>query len=347
MMDLSTTYLGLELKNPLVPSSSPLSRDLALLRQMEDAGAGAVVLHSLFAEQFELKHGRKPVAGTEAIEYQSDPEDYLAHIRKAKKALDMPVIASLNSGTLGGWVQYARSIQKAGADALELNIYFIPADPDMSGADVEQFYLYVLREVKKAVSIPVAVKLSPYFSSMSHMARRLTESGADGLALFNRFYQPDLDIEARQVSPKIELSSSAEIRLPLRWIAILYGRIQTDLALTTGVHTVTDVLKGLAAGASVTMLASELLQHGIGRLQLLQNGLAAWLEQHEYESVAQLQGSLSLAEQSQPIAYERANYLRVLSSYTPGDPWRMGRLGSVQELAPITWNKVQNRNDRS
>lgn len=319
-MDLTTTYLGLPLRSPLLPSSSPLLRDLGNLRQMEEAGAGAVVLHSLFSEQFELKYGREPVPGTEAAEYRRDPDEYLNYVRKAKNALDIPVIASLNSGAIGGWVRYARAIQDAGADALELNIYFIPTDPDMSGENVEQFYLYVLREVKKAISIPVAVKLSPFFSSLAHMARLLGEGGASGLVLFNRFYQPDLDVNGNQVMPKIELSESSEIRLPLRWTAILYGRVPLDLAITTGVHTVNDVIKGLAAGASVTMLASELLTHGIGRLGELQAELTEWLAQQEYESVGQLRGSLSLIHEDQPMALERANYLRVLSSYQPDDP---------------------------
>jgi dihydroorotate dehydrogenase (fumarate) len=241
--------------------------------------------------------------------------------------MGIPVIASLNCGTMGSWIQFARNIQEAGADALELNIYFIPADPDMSGATVEQFYLDVVREVRSAISIPIAVKLSPYFSSLGHMARRLVAVGADGLVLFNRFYQPDLDVEAGEVLPKIELSLSAELRLPLRWIAILYGRVAADLALTTGVHSVTDVVKGLAAGAAVTMLASELLQHGIKRLQVLQEGLAAWLESHEYESMAEWQGRLTMGSASNPIAFERANYLRVLSSYAPSELWRFGAVG--------------------
>ncbi|HEX6385671.1 MAG TPA: dihydroorotate dehydrogenase-like protein [Anaerolineae bacterium] len=326
-MNLNTTYLGLQIKNPLVPSSSPLSRDLDKLQQMEDAGAGAVVLYSLFAEQIGRRRGRQPAAGTDAADYQSDPDDYLAHIQKAKEVLAIPVIASLNCGSIGEWVQSARDIQEAGADALELNVYFIPADPDMTGTFVEQLYLDVLREVKATVSIPVAMKLSPYFSAMANMARRLDQGGADGLVLFNRFYQPDLDVENRQLVPKIELSSSTELRLPLRWVAILYGRVQADLALTTGVHTLGDVVKGLAAGATVTMLASELLQRGVMRLKVLRSGLATWLEEHNYESVAGLRGSLSMAAQAQPIAFERANYLRVLSSYTPADPRRFGASG--------------------
>jgi dihydroorotate dehydrogenase (fumarate) len=323
-MDLSTTYLGLSLKNPLVPSASPLSRDLGKLKQMEDSGAAAVVLYSLFAEQFGGLHGR---SAPQASDYQSDPDDYLIHLQRAKESVDIPVIASLNCGTMGSWIQFARNIQEAGADALELNIYFIPADPEMSGATVERFYLDVVREVRSAVSLPIAVKLSPYFSSLGYMARRLVAAGADGLVLFNRFYQPDLDVEAGEVLPKIELSASAEMRVPLRWIAILYGRVAADLALTTGVHTVTDVVKGLAAGAAVTMLTSELLQHGIKRLQILQEGLASWLESHEYDSLADWRGTLTMANASNPIAFERANYLRVLSSYAPSELWRFGAIG--------------------
>lgn len=326
-MTLKTTYLGLELKNPLVPSSSPLSRDLGNLRQMEDAGAGAVVLYSLFAEQFRRQRSRPPIPPVEATEYQRDPGDYLAHIGKAKEALDIPVIASLNAGSMGDWIESARAIQEAGADALELNLYFMAADPDLTAALVEEMYMDVLREVKATVSIPLAMKLSPYFSAMANMARRLDQAGAGALVLFNRFYQPDLDVENRQLIPKIELSSSAEIRLPLRWIAILYGRVQADLALTTGVHSLSDVVKGLAAGASVTMMASELLQRGIKRLKVLRTGLATWLEEHNYESVDQLRGSLALDGQATPIAFERVNYLRVLSSYSPVDPTRFGASG--------------------
>ncbi|MCB8942133.1 MAG: dihydroorotate dehydrogenase-like protein [Ardenticatenaceae bacterium] len=326
-MDLSTTYLGLKLKNPLVPSASPLARDIGRLRQLEDAGAAAVVLYSLFAEQFYPEYGRDPAPGTEAAVYQSDPEDYLEHIRRVKAALDIPVIASLNGGTMGAWVQYARQMQEAGADALELNIYFIPADPDMTGAFVEQFYVEILRQVKAVVSMPVAIKFSPYFSSVANMARRLVDAGADGLVMFNRFYQPDLDVENWLVEPKMELSTSSELRLPLRWIAILYGRLQTDFALTTGVHSVTDVLKGLAAGATVTMMASELLKNGPKRLQVIRSGLETWLEQNDFASVAEMRGRLSLAKQEKPIAFERGNYLRVLSSYTPGDSWKYGALG--------------------
>ncbi len=334
-MDLSTTYLGLQLKNPLVPSSSPLMRNMGNIRQMEDAGAGAVVLHSLFEEQVTheshmlneyLTHGTDSFAEAlsyfpDAPEYRTGPAEYLEHIRRAKEALEIPVIASLNGVSSGWWMQYARDLEQAGADALELNIYYVPTDTDMSGDVVEQLYLDALDAVKSSVSIPVAMKLSPYFSSMSHMAQKLTTAGAQGLVLFNRFYQPDFDLEILEVVPNLKLSTSTELRLPLRWIAILYGRVQADLALTTGVHTVMDVLKGVAAGAAITMLASELLANGIQRLKLLRSGIEVWLVEHEYESLSQLQGSMSQINCAEPAAFERANYMRVLSSFTPPS-WR-------------------------
>ena len=342
-MDLSTSYLGLELKNPLVPSSSPLSRNLYSMRRMEDSGAAAIVLFSLFEEQITLESQTLnhyltqgvesfPEALTyfpEAAEYESGPDEYAEHIRKAKEALDIPIIASLNGVSTGGWVKYARNVEQAGADALELNIYYLPTDPNISGAEVEQIYLDVLRDVKEAITIPVAMKLSPYFSAMANMAHRLTGAGADGLVLFNRFYQPDLDIENLEIAPHLLLSTSAELRLPLRWIAILYGRVETDLALTTGVHTAEDMLKGLMAGAAVTMLASELLRNGIGRLREILIDLERWLIEYEYESVAQLQGSLSQINCDEPAAFERANYMRVLSSFAPDYLWRTGALGVV------------------
>ena len=338
-MNLTTNYLGLELKNPLVPSSSPLTREINNLRQMEDAGASAIVLYSLFEEQIiqeshvldlYLTQGSDSSAEAlsyfpEAPEYQSGPYAYLEHIQRAKKAVDIPIIASMNGVSTGYWVDYANEIEKAGADALELNVYYLPTELHLSGAEVEEMYLDVLKDVKANVSIPVAMKLSPYFSNIANMAYRLTKSGADGLVLFNRFYQPDLDLENLAVVPNLQLSSSDELRLPLRWIAILYGRVTSDLALTTGVHNVSDITKGIAAGASVTMVASELLQHGIERLRVLLSGLESWLREHEYESVAQLQGSLSQINCAEPAAFERANYMRVLSSYAPDFPWRLSR----------------------
>ncbi|MGW8318567.1 MAG: dihydroorotate dehydrogenase-like protein [Candidatus Promineifilaceae bacterium] len=342
-MDLTTTYLGLTLKNPLVPSSSPLSRNLNSLRRMEDNGASAIVLYSLFEEQITLEsHNLNhyltqgvesfPEALTyfpEAAEYETGPDEYMEHIQKAKEALSIPIIASLNGVSTGGWVKYAKNIEEAGADALELNVYYLPTDPNLSGAEVEQIYLDVLKDVKAAVKIPVAMKLSPYFSAMANMARRLTDAGANGLVLFNRFYQPDLDIENLEVVPHLLLSTSAEQRLPMRWIAILYGRVQADLALTTGMHTSEDVLKGLMAGASVTMMASELLRNGVGRLKEILLDLERWMVEYEYESLSELKGSLSQINCAEPAAFERANYMRVLSSYAPDYMWRSGALGVV------------------
>lgn len=332
-IDLATSYLGLNLKNPLVPSSSPLSRHISTLRRIEDAGAGAVVLHSLFEEEINaesktlnqyLTQGADIYAESisffpEAPSYRRvGPEAYLEHIQQAKAALDIPVIASLNGVSTGGWIDYARNIEEAGADALELNIYFIPTQTELDGREVEKIYLDVVRDVKAYVNIPVAMKLNPYFSSMAHMANNLTEAGADGLVLFNRFYQPDLDLENLDVVPNLVLSNSNELRLPLRWIAILYGRVNADLGLTTGVHTATDVLKGLAAGASVTMMASELLQRGVGRIGEILAEMAFWLVENEYDSLDQLRGSLSQINVAAPAAFERANYVETVSSYGPG-----------------------------
>jgi dihydroorotate dehydrogenase (fumarate) len=329
-MDLSTTYLGLTLKNPLVPSSSPLTRTLENLRRMEDAGAAAVVMYSLFEEQITLESEMLNHYLTQGIEsfpealnyfpqapeYHVGPEGYLEHIRKAKEALDIPVIGSLNGVSTGGWVNYARKIQEAGADALELNVYYLPTDIHLGSAEVEQIYLDILQDVKAAVDIPVAMKLNPYFSAMANMAKRLDDGGADGLVFFNRFYQPDLDPVNLDIVPHLVLSSSDELRLPLRWVAILYGRIAADLALTTGVHSVEDVVKGVMAGASVTMMASELLRNGIGHINEVLTGLEQWLEEYEYSSLEQMKGSLSQINCAEPAAFERANYMRVLSSYS-------------------------------
>jgi dihydroorotate dehydrogenase (fumarate) len=332
-MDLSTTYLGLTLKNPIVPSSSPLSRHISTLRRIEDAGASAVVLYSLFEEEIRMESktlNEYLIQGTEiypesitffpeAPSYRMvGPDAYLEHIARAKAALEIPVIGSLNGVSTGGWIDYARRIEEAGADALELNIYYIPTNPDLSGAEVEQIYVDVLRDVKAAVQIPVAMKLSPYFSAMANMAKRLDDAGADGLVLFNRFYQPDLDLEALEVVPNLILSNSHELRLPLRWAAILYGRVRADLGLTTGVHTATDVLKGLAAGATVAMMASELLENGLGRIGEILADVALWLVENEYNSLDELRGSLSQVNVAAPAAFERANYIQVVSSYGPG-----------------------------
>jgi dihydroorotate dehydrogenase (fumarate) len=328
-MDLSTTYLGLKLKHPVMPSASPLSQTLDGIRRLEDAGAPAIVMYSLFEEEIEgeshlldhyLNFGTDSTA--EALSYFPDlarynvgPDAYIRAIQNAKAAVDVPIIGSLNGISTGGWVNYARHIENAGADALELNIYFIATDMHTSAAAVEERYLDVVRAVTSQVRIPVAVKVGPYFSSFANMALRLANEGADGLVLFNRFYQPDLDLASLSVVPNLVLSSRHELRLPLRWIAMLHGRVPTDLALTSGVHSHEDVLKGLMAGAKVTMLASELLRNGIGRIGEIVRDLERWLEEHEYESVAQMQGSMSQQNVADPGAFERANYMKVLQSW--------------------------------
>ncbi len=306
-MDLTTTYLGLKLRTPLVVAASPLSEEIDNIKRMEDAGASAVVLYSLFEEQLrqdraELVHHLEQ--GTESFaealtyfpepeEFHLGPEEYLKHIAKAKKATRIPIIASLNGSSTGGWTQYARQIQQAGADALELNIYYIPTDFNLSGTAVEQTYLDILKAVKSEVTIPVAVKLSPFFSNFANMAKRLDDAGANGLVLFNRFYQPDIDLETLEVKPNILLSTPMAMRVPLRWIAILYGRVRASLAATSGIHRASDVLKMLMAGADVTMLCSVLIRHGVRQISTIERDLVAWMEEHEYESVSQLKGSLS------------------------------------------------------
>lgn len=331
MMDLRTTYLGLELKNPMVPSSSPLTRDLGTLRALEDAGASAVVLPSLFEEEITLENellNQHLTQGTESFAealtyfpetgaYRSGPDDYLASVQAAKASLDLPVIGSLNGVSAGGWLRYAAEIEQAGADALEINVYYLPTDPSVSGAEIEDMYLDLVGQLAEAISIPLAVKLSPFISAVPNFVHRLGEHGAQGAVLFNRFYQPDIDIEALEVVPDLILSHSHELRLPLRWIAILYGRVGLDLALTTGVHTAVDAIKGVMAGAHVTMLASELLHGGPDRLTQLLLDLSEWMEEHEYESLAQMQGSMSQLHTAEPAAFERANYMRVLGSYSP------------------------------
>ena len=331
-MDLSTTYLGLKLRTPLVPSAAaPLTEEIDNLKRMEDAGAAAVVLHSLFeeqlrAERLELAH--QLTAGTDSFaesltyfpepnDFKVGPETYLEHIRKAKELVKIPVIASLNGSSAGGWTDYARQMQQAGADALELNIYHIPTDPNVTSAEVEQTYIDILKAVKCAVTIPVAVKLSPFFSNLANMAQRLDAAGADGLVLFNRFYQPDIKLETLEVEPNILLSTPMAMRLPLRWIAILHGRLHASLAGTSGIHRATDVVKMLMVGASVTQLCSVLLRHGVERLTAIERELGEWMEQHEYDSVAQLQGSLSQKNCPDPSAFERAQYMRALSTYQP------------------------------
>ena len=329
-IDLTTTYLGLKLRNPLVASSSPMCEEVGNIRRMEDAGAAAVVLHSLFEEQIALESyelDRFISAGEDVgaegaqrtfptcCSYNRGPEGYLKHIRKAKEAVRIPVIASLNGTSVGGWLKYAEEMEQAGADALELNIYYIPVDPDMTGDQVERKYCDLVREVKSAVHIPVAVKLGPYFSALANMAKRLEGAGADGLVLFNRFYQPDFDLEALEVVPNLILSNQYELLLRLHWIAVLYGNVKPDLALTGGVHTATDVVKAMMAGAKVAMMTSALLKKGISYLDTMLTELLIWLGDHEYDSIRQMQGSMSRNAVPQPQAFERANYMKVLSSY--------------------------------
>ncbi len=335
-MDLTTTYMGLNLAHPLVASASPLSYTLDGIRRLEDAGASAVVMHSLFEEQIEgeshildhyMSYGTNSFAEAldyfpEMQQYNVGPSRYLELIQAAKAATNIPIIASLNGVSTGGWIEYAGLMEEAGADGLELNIYYIPVDVHTDSATVEQTYLQIVRDVRSTVKIPIAVKVGPYFSAFANMAARFSDAGANALVLFNRFYQPDLDLEDLTVVPNLVLSSSHEMRLPLRWVAILYGRVPVDLAITSGVHSHIDVLKGLMAGANVTMLASELLRHGVNRLGDIRQDLASWMEDHEYESVEQLQGSMSQRNVASADAYVRANYIKMLQSWRP-DPVSM------------------------
>ena len=332
-MDLKTTYLGMELKNPIIPSASPLSEKIDNLKRMEDAGASAVVMHSLFEEQINeeshsldhyLSYGSESYAEAlhyfpEAHEYKVGPEGYLNLIREAKETLSIPVIGSLNGVSTGGWIDYATRMQEAGADALELNIYYMSTKIDMTGEDVEKMYVDIVADVKKSVSIPVAVKISPFFSSMANMAKKLVDAGADGLVLFNRFFQPDFDLERLEVVPHLVLSSKFEHRLPLRWIAILYGRLDVDFAHTRAIASHEEVLKSLMAGAKVAMITSEILRNGIGRIGEILKDLEEWMEEKEYESVRQMQGSMSQIRCPEPAAFERANYMKVLHAWSP-DP---------------------------
>lgn len=332
-MNLETTYLGLRLKNPLVPSASPLCQNVDSMKRLEDAGAAAVVLGSLFEEQIihdteslthYLDYGAESFS--EALSYLPEPKsfangptEYLDLVRRAKSSLSIPVIASLNGVSPAGWTRYARLIQDAGADALELNIYLIPTNPDESGAAVEERYLEIVRAVRAEVQIPLAVKVGPYFSNMANMAARFQQAGAQGLVLFNRFYLPDFDLVNLEVEPRLVLSRSPEMRLPLHWIALLYGKVELDLALTTGVHSHYDVLKAMMAGGKVAMLASELLQKGPGRIAEIIAGLQGWMQEYEYQSIEQMRGSMSQRNVPDPTAFERANYVRELASYRP-DP---------------------------
>lgn len=328
-MDLSTTYMGLKLANPLVPAASPLTAKLDTLKQLEDAGAAAVVLHSLFEEQIaheqqELHHlteqGTESFAESlsyfpEATEYRLGPEEYLNHLRKAKASLGIPVLASLNGTTTGGWTDMAQQMEQAGADGLELNVYYVATELGLTGDEVEQRYIDLLKAVKRKVKIPVAMKLSPYFSAMGGTAKRLDEAGADALVLFNRFYQPNLDLNELEVVPDLELSTSYEIRLPLRWIAILHGRIGASLAGNSGISTPEDVLKMMMAGADVAQVCSVLLRKGPNEVFVLLSGVKAWMHEHEYESIEQMKGSMSQKSVADPAAFERANYMKTLNSY--------------------------------
>ncbi|HZS18747.1 MAG TPA: dihydroorotate dehydrogenase-like protein [Candidatus Udaeobacter sp.] len=328
-MKLATTYLGFKLRTPLVPSASPLSENLDNIKRMEDAGASAVVFHSLFEEQ--LRPGSYPVRrrsgnggqfSSDALTNFSDEpvfkvnaEAYVSHIAKAKASVRIPIIGSLNGSTFGGWQRYARQIEQAGADALELNIYAVPTDPDRTADEIETDYFTIVASIKGLLKIPVAVKLSPFFTNLSRFARRLDQNGANALVLFNRFYQPDIELETLEVSPNLLLSTPMAMRLPMRWIALLYGRIGANLAATSGIHHATDALKMLMAGADVTMLCSVLLRRGIHHIRVIEREMREWMEEHEYESVEQIKGIMSQKNCPNPTAFERAQYTRALSTY--------------------------------
>jgi len=319
------------LKNPLVASASPLSKKLDRVCQLEDAGAAAVVMYSLFEEQithesYELDHylNRGTHSYAESLSYFPDlehynvgPDAYLEHLYKVKQVVDIPVIGSLNGISSGGWIEYAHKIEQAGADALELNIYYLPTDPELSSVELEENYISLVKDVRATISIPIAVKLSPFFTALPSMARRFVEVGANGLALFNRFYQPDFDLETLEVVPHLVLSTSYDLHLPLRWIALLYGRINAAFALSSGVHQGEDVLKAMMAGARVAMTTSELLKEGIGRIEQILEQLGDWMVEHEYESIAQMQGSMSQQSVAEPAAFERANYMKTLNAFDP------------------------------
>lgn len=328
-MDLSTTYLGLKLKSPIVPSAGPLSHEISSIKLMEDAGAGAVVLYSLFEEQLEhesleLYHHTTGSAESfaeatsyfpEPFEYKLGPEEYLEHIRKAKEAVNIPIIASLNGKSIGGWIDYSKKIEQAGADALELNIYFLATDIDQKSEELEKKYVHIVKRVKSEIKIPIAVKMHPFFSSVAHMAKELNKAGADGLVLFNRFYQPDINLETLEVEPNVILSTPFAMRLPLRWIAILYGRTNADLAATSGIYTAEDVIKMVMAGAKVTQMLSCLFKFGIGHIADVTTKMKMWMEEKEYESLDQMRGSMSYMNVDDPAKFERANYMKVLQSY--------------------------------
>ncbi len=321
--------MGLKLKNPLIAAASPLTKNLDNYKRLEDGGIAAIVNHSLFEEQIthevgELQHylskGSESYAESltyfpQVDDFNLGPEEYLSHIFKAKKAVSIPVIASLNARTEGGWVTFAKQIQQAGADALELNVYFMATNPDMDGRYIEDVYLEILQQVKSVVTIPVAIKIGPYFSAFANMAKRLDQAGADALVLFNRFYQPDIDLEELNVVPHLELSGSYDMRLPLRWIGVLFGRIKASLAATTGIHSSEDVIKMVMSGADATMLCSVLLRYGPDHTKVIIQGIEKWMEEHEYKSIAQMKGSMSQKSCVNPETFERANYMKTLQSY--------------------------------
>lgn len=328
-MDLSTTYLGMELKNPLIAAASPLSKNVQRVKRLEAAGIAAVVLHSLFEEQIiheslELDHylSRSKDFSAEASSYLPDtgdysllPDKYLEHVAKVKKEVGIPVIGSLNGVSTGGWVRYARLIQEAGADALELNLYYLPIDPALTAEEIEAAQVELVATVKSSISVPLAVKLSPFYTALPNFVQRLAAVGADGIVLFNRFYQPDFDLEQLSIAHTLDLSTPSEMRMPLRWISILYGTIHSDLALTSGVHDHTGVLKAMMAGARVVMLASELLHRGPDRIPEILAELSSWMIDKEYDSLRQMQGSMSQRSVAEPAAFERANYMKVLGSF--------------------------------
>lgn len=335
MVDLTTTYLGFRLSSPVLPSASPLTGDLDHLHALVEAGAPAVVLPSLFEEQVEheamallfgLEHGvgigpESPDGFFPELErYNTGPSSYVELVASAKRELEVPVIASLNGTSTGGWTLYARLIEDAGADAIELNVYLVPTDPDTPGQEVERRYLDLVSTIRQAIGIPLAVKIGPYFSSPANMARRLVDAGADALVLFNRFYQPDVDLETLTIRPNLRLSTPDELRLPLTWIGILYGRVKADLAATTGVHTAQDAVKLILAGANVVMMASALLRHGPTHLRHVRDGVATWLNEREYQSVDQARGSVSQLNCSDPEAFERINYIQTITRYS--SDWR-------------------------
>ena len=330
-MDLQTTYLGLRLKNPLVPSASPLSRHLDSARQLEDAGAAALVMYSLFEE--ELQHNQQvmddrlqhqALGHAEASSFlplhgdlPSGRERYLEQLQRLKQSLEIPVIASLNGITPGGWIEHGKALQQAGADALELNVYYIAGDPEVSSSAVEHRYINLLHELRQQVDLPICMKLSPQFSAIANMVSHLERVGADGVSLFNRFYQPDIDIDSLRVTPQLSLSSSADALLAMRWIAMLHGRVKLTLAATGGIHNHEDAIKVLLAGADVVHLCSTLLIHGPGRLGDILHGIEAWLEESPYDSIEQIKGTLSQQHVGDASAYARANYLQLLNNYLP------------------------------